>query len=85
MPLGLLQVGADHVQAEPGRQGPLVQAAPAFQQVLGAAALEEAVGEALALAVVAATAERAFSELPVRYISLGPDRTGSVRRERFGS
>jgi hypothetical protein len=49
VPLGLLQVGADDVQAEPGQPGPLVEAAPAFEEVVGAAALEEAVGEALAL------------------------------------
>ncbi|MFC8536674.1 hypothetical protein ACFUJY_22410 [Streptomyces sp. NPDC057249] len=79
VPLGLLQVGADDVQAEPGRQVPLLPASPAFQEVLGAAALKEAVGQALTIAVVAAAAERAFSELLVGSGSLGSHHTAPAQ------
>ncbi|MEV5085823.1 hypothetical protein AB0K74_46435, partial [Streptomyces sp. NPDC056159] len=37
MPLGLLQMGADHVQVEPAREGPLFEAAAALQEVQRAA------------------------------------------------
>ncbi|GAA3017762.1 hypothetical protein Sfulv_61470 [Streptomyces fulvorobeus] len=49
----------DHVLAEAGRQGPLLRAAAALQKVQGTAfEPEEVVGRCLALAVVAAAAER---------------------------
>jgi hypothetical protein len=57
VPLGLLQVRADHVQVEPARQGPLLEAAAALREVQRAAfELEEVVRRGLALAGVAATA-----------------------------
>ncbi|MEV5011947.1 MULTISPECIES: hypothetical protein [unclassified Streptomyces] len=62
MPLGLLQMGADHVQVEPAREGPLFEAAAALQEVQRAALEpEEVVRRALALAGVAAAAERPYA------------------------
>ncbi|MFF4761416.1 hypothetical protein [Streptomyces sp. NPDC001292] len=63
VPLGLLQMGADHVQVEPARQGPLFEAAAALQEVQRATfEPENVVRRALALAGVTAAAERPFSE-----------------------